>query len=225
MTEVKRLPVFVFPSSLNFFADESSSHKQMVTVYNPYDFVVNFKVLCNAPHKYQIGDPEGSIKPHCCMDIVIRHISILPTCYHVTDKFRIQMNEHNSRQLLGKKDIPVILLPGKSTGISDSTATSLDNFRQFSTDVPSASSSDSSSSTMQIQASSNSLGKLGYQNAGPNYIAIVVAVVCIIALMLPSNEAEGGSSSSVWSMFHLSSQQKLVFAYSLGLVTMVIFRV
>ncbi|EFX81929.1 hypothetical protein DAPPUDRAFT_49680 [Daphnia pulex] len=196
MTEVKRLPVFVFPSSLNFFADESSSHKQMVTVYNPYDFVVNFKVLCNAPHKYQIGDPEGSIKPHCCMDIVIRHISILPTCYHVTDKFRIQMNEHNSRQLLGKKDIPVILLPGKSTRISDSTATSLDNFRQFSTDVPSASSS--------------------YQNAGPNYIAILVAVVCIIALMLPSNEAEGGSSSSFWSMFHLSSQQKLVFAYSLG---------
>lgn len=43
MTEVKRLPVFVFPSSLNFFADESSTHKQMVTVYNPYDFVVNFK--------------------------------------------------------------------------------------------------------------------------------------------------------------------------------------
>lgn len=40
---MKRLPVFVFPSSLNFFADESSSHKQMVTVYNPYDFVVNFK--------------------------------------------------------------------------------------------------------------------------------------------------------------------------------------
>lgn len=71
------------------------------------------------------------------------------------------MNEHNSRQLLGKKDIPVILLPGKSSGISDSTATSLDNFRQFSTDVLSASSSDSSSSPMQIQASSNSLGKLG----------------------------------------------------------------
>lgn len=57
---------------------------------------------------------------------------------------------------------------------------------------------------------------VGYQTAGPNYIAIVVAIVCIIALMLPSNEAEGGSSTSMWSMFHLSSQQKLVFAYSLG---------
>jgi hypothetical protein len=69
------------------------------------------------------------------------------------------MNEHNSRQLLGKKDISVILLPGKSAGISDSTATSLDNFKQFSTDLASASSSDSSSSTRQLQASSNNLAK------------------------------------------------------------------
>ena len=43
MTDLKRLPVFVFPSSLNFYAEESSTHKQIFTVYNPYDFVVNFK--------------------------------------------------------------------------------------------------------------------------------------------------------------------------------------
>ena len=33
----KRLPVFVF------FAEESSTHKQLVTIYNPYDFVVSFR--------------------------------------------------------------------------------------------------------------------------------------------------------------------------------------
>lgn len=225
MTELKRLPVFVFPSSLNFFAEESSSHKQMVTVYNPYDFVVSFKVLCNAPHKYRIVDPEGSIKPHCCVDIVIRHISILPTCYHVTDKFRIQMNDHISRQLLGKKDLSVTLLPGKSSGISESTATSQDTYKQFSTELTATSSGDSSAPIMQIQAYSENLAKLGYQTAGQNYIAIVVAIICIIALMLPSDESESSPSSSLWSLFHLSSQQKLVFAYSLGLVTMVIFRV
>jgi hypothetical protein len=58
--------------------------------------------------------------------------------------------------------------------------------------------------------------------AGPNYIAIAVAVVCIIALMLPSSEDQ--SEQSVWSIFHLSAHQKMVFAYSLGLVTMVILR-
>jgi len=43
MSELKRLPVFVFPSSITFFAEESSSHKQMITLYNPYDLVVQFK--------------------------------------------------------------------------------------------------------------------------------------------------------------------------------------
>lgn len=39
------LPVFVFPQSLTFFADEQSSHKQVLTVYNPYDFALRFKGL------------------------------------------------------------------------------------------------------------------------------------------------------------------------------------
>lgn len=43
MSDLKRLPVFVFPSSLTFFAEDSSTHKQMITLYNPYDLVVNFK--------------------------------------------------------------------------------------------------------------------------------------------------------------------------------------
>lgn len=43
MSDLKRLPVFVFPSSLNFFVEDSSTHKQMITLYNPYDFVVSFK--------------------------------------------------------------------------------------------------------------------------------------------------------------------------------------
>ena len=37
------LPVFVFPSTLNFYADDSSSYKQILTLYNPYDFGVRFK--------------------------------------------------------------------------------------------------------------------------------------------------------------------------------------
>lgn len=37
------LPVFVFPQSLTFYADEQSSHKQVLTVYNPYEFTLRFK--------------------------------------------------------------------------------------------------------------------------------------------------------------------------------------
>ena len=38
-----KLPVFVFPTSLRFFADDQFSHKQVLTLYNPYDFNINFK--------------------------------------------------------------------------------------------------------------------------------------------------------------------------------------
>ena len=38
-----KLPVFVFPSSLTFYTDDQSSHKQVLTLYNPYDFALKFK--------------------------------------------------------------------------------------------------------------------------------------------------------------------------------------
>lgn len=38
-----RLPVFVFPTELNFYINDQSSHKQVLTLYNPYDFTVQFK--------------------------------------------------------------------------------------------------------------------------------------------------------------------------------------
>ena len=38
-----KIPVFVFPTELTFYADSRSSHKQVLTVYNPYDFPFRFK--------------------------------------------------------------------------------------------------------------------------------------------------------------------------------------
>ncbi|KAL0175809.1 hypothetical protein M9458_028139, partial [Cirrhinus mrigala] len=37
------LPVFVFPTELVFYADEQASHKQVLTLYNPYEFALKFK--------------------------------------------------------------------------------------------------------------------------------------------------------------------------------------
>lgn len=50
MTECK-IPVFVSPQSLTFSLDEKSSHRQIITLFNPYDFPVRFKgmqsIICN----------------------------------------------------------------------------------------------------------------------------------------------------------------------------------
>lgn len=39
----KKLPVFVFPQSITFYLDDQTTHKQILTLYNPYDFPVKFK--------------------------------------------------------------------------------------------------------------------------------------------------------------------------------------
>jgi hypothetical protein len=57
----------------------------------------------------------------------------------------------------------------------------------------------------------------------PNYVACVAAVVCILALFLPT-EGEVSALLSDYPWLHLSVNQKLVFAYVLGLVTMAILR-
>lgn len=93
------LPVFVFPTELVFYADEQASHKQVLTLYNPYEFALKFKgesyicfsthenlplcavvvlpflllvvssVLCTAPNKYAVVDATGAVKPQCCVDM------------------------------------------------------------------------------------------------------------------------------------------------------------
>lgn len=39
----EKLPVFVFPPSIIFYFDDPASYKQILTLYNPYDFTIKFK--------------------------------------------------------------------------------------------------------------------------------------------------------------------------------------
>ena len=57
----------------------------------------------------------------------------------------------------------------------------------------------------------------------PNLIACFAAIVCIIALFLPT-EGESNNVLKDYPYLHLTVNQKLVFAYVLGLVTMAILR-
>lgn len=40
---MKNFPVFIFPVSLEFYLGARHTYKQLLTLYNPYDFAVNFK--------------------------------------------------------------------------------------------------------------------------------------------------------------------------------------
>ena len=39
-----KVPVFVFPVQLDFYFEDQTTHKRVVTIYNPYEFDVTFKV-------------------------------------------------------------------------------------------------------------------------------------------------------------------------------------
>lgn len=116
MDSVQKIPVFVYPNSLKFYLGSRATHKQLLTLYNPYEFPVTFKgkkipnvylcppqksitVLSTAPQKYLVVDPEGSIGPQSCVDIAVRHNVPLSAHCNVTDKFRISMQDHTTKKV------------------------------------------------------------------------------------------------------------------------------
>ncbi|CAB1351876.1 unnamed protein product, partial [Coregonus sp. 'balchen'] len=56
------LPIFLFPSELVFYSDQRSSHRRVLTLYNPYTFTIRFKMLCTAPSLYSVVEAEGSVR-------------------------------------------------------------------------------------------------------------------------------------------------------------------
>ncbi|XP_050396231.1 motile sperm domain-containing protein 1 [Patella vulgata] len=204
-----KLPIFVFPTSLTFFSDDQSSHKQVLTLYNPYDFPLKFKVLSTTPRKYTVVDSEGTIRPRCCVDVVIRHVDICINNEGVKDKFRIQVSEYGQRKILGKKDVMSVLFPKRETSPPKE-----ENFHSLSTSI--------AGNPELPQTPITTRQTTGRSVTGPSYIIIFTAVMCIAALAMPTH----GEKDTKWPEYlHLSLSQKLIAAYILGLVTMVILKV
>ena len=85
---------------------------------------------------------------------------------------------------------------------------------------------------MPPQASSSEAGNyantlnehIAYGPHHPNLIACFAAIVCILALFLPTEGESNNVMLKDYPYLHLTVNQKLVFAYVLGLVTMAILR-
>jgi len=285
-----RIPVFVFPGTVYFNANDRDQIKQILTIYNPYDFPIRFKgkrlqmklliiqfevvaerlikicfshlVLCTAPDLYTVIDPEGSIKPRNCVDLIVRVSSDIPSdsTNVLEHKFRVQIYHHLEKKVLGKRDVQAIIhfgnLPshlalGAEASSMGGMSSSGHSFQQQSPSGFMGSGggpghSLGSSGGRDNPLSGSTAGEsvrmgIGFlpQTTQPNYAVIFTAIVCLIGLMLPNsveicnnnssrNNGDPSSSNqlSSWipASFHLTLHQKLLFAYTLGLVTMVIFR-
>ncbi|XP_004778458.1 motile sperm domain-containing protein 1 [Mustela putorius furo] len=197
------LPVFVFPTELIFYADDQSTHKQVLTLYNPYEFALKFKVLCTTPNKYVVADSAGAVKPQCCVDIVIRHRDVQSCHYGVKDKFRLQVSEQSQRKALGRKEVVAILLPSAKEQKEEEEKRIKEHLTE----------------SLFFEQSFQPENRV--VSSGPSLLTIFLGAVCIGALMLPTL---GDMESLVPVCLHLSVNQKLVAAYILGLITMAILR-
>ncbi|KAF5281007.1 hypothetical protein FQA39_LY05212 [Lamprigera yunnana] len=203
---IRKIPVFVFPTTLNFYLNARNTHKQLLTLYNPYDFPVRFKVLCTAPSRYTVIDPDGSIGPQACVDIVVRHMfPILANC-NTTDKFRITMQDHATRQTLGKRDVEAKLFQGEP----DNSSNDGENFVSLPIDR-----TIERSPPIPYQYNLHTPQRLG-TTSSVNYLAIFAGIISIFALLLPTRE-EKQEFTSIPLYLHVSINLKLVFAYVLGL--------
>ncbi|XP_015589431.1 motile sperm domain-containing protein 1 isoform X1 [Cephus cinctus] len=252
-TTPRKLPVFVFPQSITFYLDDQSTHKQVLTLYNPYDFPVKFKVLCTAPNKYKVVDPEGTIKARCCVDIVVRHTALLIANCNATDKFRIQMQEHPSKQVMGKRDVEARLLNGTSETTGRATPDH-EMFQQLPTNENRQQQSytllaqnravDKPTSKIFLNAPNvqyhlfkgpmrkKSVHMLLHSNSqDAQYIIVdkegtnyVALIAGIICIVALLLPTEGERNHRVPDYLHLSINFKLIFSFVLGMVTIIVLR-
>ncbi|XP_063305836.1 motile sperm domain-containing protein 1-like isoform X2 [Pelobates fuscus] len=199
-TSQSPLPVFIFPPSLEFYADDQASHKQVLTLYNPFPCVLRYKVLSTAPLHYTVVDTEGLVKPNSCIDIVIRHRDVRVRHYGTTDKFRVEVWEEGSHKgAAGKKEITATLHPTKPEN------------RERGSPEP-----------LQWHPPSHMFSvRHGFPrplSPGLFTLYVLMGMTSLVVLMLPLH---GDPRTLLHEHLHVSVIQKLVAAYVLGLLTMV----
>ncbi|XP_055355235.1 motile sperm domain-containing protein 1-like [Paramacrobiotus metropolitanus] len=256
----RELPVFIFPNTLHFFASEKDSLRQILTIYNPYDFPLRFRVYCTAPKLYSVVDAQGTVKPGFCSDVIIRHNAPVAAHFNKPDKFRIHIYDAYASPpeapggLLGRKTFEAVLRDKRSPHSRSADADEESDSEFAPLNLPHSASS-AAGAARSAPASpppgagaaqwQPALGRRGKVHFGasdsappppvsgpppshltaPSPLIVLLGVLCVAALCLPTDGHGSHNQNSPWPVYlHLTLNQKLVAAYILGLVTMVILR-
>ncbi|CAJ1048373.1 motile sperm domain-containing protein 1-like [Xyrichtys novacula] len=220
------LPVFLFPSELLFRSAETSSHRRVLTLYNPYDFNLSFKMFCTAPSLYRVVESEGSVRSKSCVDLVVRHLDVSPRHWGRRDCFRLEVRGGGQ---VGGREIWAELRGGeeggggveeeerkrRKRGGEDRRGGGLQRAPPPSAQTPLSPLLVPTTTRLQLPTCS------AVRSVSQWVVCVTVAALCVAVLMLPLHNE---SSSVVPGCLHVSTNQKLVCAYTLGLLTMVFLR-
>ncbi|CAF0718542.1 unnamed protein product [Adineta steineri] len=201
-----QLPFFCSSNSLLFYLDDSNTFSQVLTLYNPYDFAVRYKVLCTAPRIYSIAESQGEIRPQHSVDTIVRLLdtSSSSSNQNVAHKIRIQYFDRRKPQdLLGKRDITCTILSYKP---------SEENFDEES---------NHSSSRIRTATITN-ISQQETRDPLVIFILSILGVLCALILILPDNENK--LNTHLPTYLHMTTNSKVIASYILGLLTVVFIR-
>eukprot|EP01135_Chromosphaera_perkinsii_P003145 Nk52_evm34s236 gene=Nk52_evmTU34s236 len=124
------LPCLVIPDSLTFYLADRSSHRQIITIYNPFDFVVKFKLLCTQPKNFLVQPSSGTLRPSSTIDVVVRLKATGENSESVTVGEGSNNNNNNNNNIndVVKFLVETVEVDGKSHGKKIVTAKVLRHF-------------------------------------------------------------------------------------------------
>ncbi|XP_066156819.1 motile sperm domain-containing protein 1-like [Euwallacea fornicatus] len=213
---VRQIPVFAFPTSLKFYLGTKSSHTQVLTLYSPYDFPIKYKVHCHSSawDKYVVPTPEGTIPGQSTIDLVITHKHVVPVNCNISDKLKIVIQDPETDQIIGRKTIEAILLPGER---DSSRAPTEDDFSEVQSHEGSV------QGTASIIRSAPYFAHSASRSAGNNLVFGGIVAVCAVLLFLPT-EVDVTKPSNLPSYLHVSHKVQIFAAMVLGAFLCVLVR-
>ncbi|XP_059211107.1 motile sperm domain-containing protein 1-like [Centropristis striata] len=227
---VSPLPVFLFPSELLFYSEQRDAHRRVLTLYNPYSYTITYRVLCTAPSLYRVCEAEGSVAAKSCIDVVVRHLDVSPRNLGRRDRFRLEVRGGGH---VGGREIWAELRGGEEEGGGAGGEEVEEEERKEKKRRKRGGEERRGGGGGQQQRALSALSPLlvpththlqlntAVRSVSQWVVCVLVAVLCVTVLMLPLHN---DSSSVVPRCLHVSTNQKLASAYTLGLVTMVFLR-
>lgn len=231
MTQSIKKGVHVHPNSFQFFADDNSSHKQTISIYNPFDQTVKYKVLSTAPKRYLVDVPEDFIEPKTVVELIIRHHK---TSFDENSKDKLRIQIFNSQlTLIFKKDLPLDSIVSReefmiSTMTDSHYASEMGEYSSAFTHGNNLNSMMGMSTSTLPSAKAKLLENrknmaMYYANteASVNYLVIFIGLICLTLIFLP---VVGSPSSAIPVYMHMTYEAKMFASFVLGMVTMVILK-
>ncbi|KAI6191506.1 Major sperm protein [Aphelenchoides bicaudatus] len=216
------LPVFIQPQEIIVVRSNVKSHRNCLTLINPFDFILHYKILSNAPSNFKVQEPNGYLKPKCVADMQSCE-AFITKCAGFGRLFAsrgvqrrkssgsqkiITNSFKRSVQVCGHKDIKVHVVNAEVR-----RQPTVDDFHSFP-----------GSSARSGRSRTHSSFAVEPQNQGLFWFAIVICCISILTVLMPTHTTENPRPSIVPHWLHPTQNLQLVAAYSLGIITIYLIR-